>query len=69
MKQTTCAQMGGSCDAIIMGNTDSEWAQNGMKHIMDVHPEMAKDIQSMSTEELTTWNTQNTLNFNAAPEM
>lgn len=55
MKQITCSQMGGTCDAVITGNTPEELAQNGMKHVEEAHPDQAAKIKAMSAEETGKW--------------
>ena len=71
MKQMTCAAMGGpaDCTTMISGNTAEEMVGNGMKHIEEAHPEMAKDIKKMTQEETTKWMEVFTVKFNALPEM
>jgi len=36
MKKMTCREMGGSCDAVIEGNTAEEMALNGGKHLTEM---------------------------------
>ncbi len=69
MKQLTCAQMGGPCDAPIMGNDMNEMAENGMKHLQEVHPEMAADMAKMSPEDNAKWMADMQPKFDTAPTM
>lgn len=54
----TCAQMGGPCDAKIMGGTSDEMMKNGMVHMEGAHPEMAADIKAMPVDDpkMVAWN-------------
>ena len=71
MKQMTCAQMGGpaECSTMITGNTADEMVANGMKHIEEAHPEMAKDIKAMSKEAMDKWMAEFQPKFDALPAM
>lgn len=51
MKTMTCAEMGGPCDAKIMGATPDEMMMNGMKHMEEAHPDMAADIKAMPKDD------------------
>jgi len=53
----TCAQMGGpaTCAAVVVGNTPDEMIANGMKHLQEVHPDMAEGMKTMSKEATDKW--------------
>lgn len=51
MKTITCKQMGGTCDAPITASSYDELNMLGMKHLEEVHPEMAADIKKMSPDD------------------
>lgn len=70
MKQMTCAQMGGpaTCNAVITGNTPNEMIDNGMKHLMQTHPEMAVDMKAMSKEDMDKWGVGFQKKWDATPE-
>ncbi len=71
MKKMTCAQMGGTCEAEIMGATPEEMMANGMKHLEEAHPEMAEKVKSMPKDDPTMveWNTKFAADYEAAPEV
>jgi len=69
MKQLTCAQMGGPCQAMIGGNDWNEMMDNGMKHLEQAHPEMVDKMKNMSPEDNANWMAMGEANFNAAPNM
>ena len=74
MKQMTCQQMGGPCNAIITGSTAEEMAKNGGAHLMsmtdDAHKPAQQMMQSMSDDASSKqWMDDFQKKFDAAPEM
>jgi predicted small metal-binding protein len=71
MKKMTCAQMGGECDAEIMGATSDEMITNGMKHLDESHPEMAAQIHATPETDpmMVEWSKKFMADFDAAPEI
>jgi predicted small metal-binding protein len=67
MKQLTCAQMGGPCDAPIHGETKDELMNNGMEHVKAAHPEMVAAITNMSKEDGAKWQAEFDKQWDAAP--
>lgn len=67
----TCPAMGGpaTCTATLSGNTPEEMLADGMKHVEEVHPEMAADIKKMSPEDTAKWMAEFKPKFDALPEM
>ena len=67
----TCSQMGGMCDAKILGSTSDEMMANGMKHLEEAHPEMAADVKKMPDTDpmMVSWNEKFQKDFEAAPEI
>ncbi len=70
MKMMTCRQMGGTCDAKIVGSTAEEMMMNGMKHLEQVHPEMAADVKAMPKDDpkMVEWSNKFMADFKNAPE-
>ncbi len=70
MKTMTCRQMGGECDAKIMGNTADEMMKNGMMHLEQAHPKMAASVKAMPKDDpkMMEWNNKFMADFEAAPE-
>ncbi len=71
MKQMTCARMGGpaTCNFMVTGNTAKEMADNGMKHVMQAHPDMADKMKTMSKEDNDKWWAMFQKKWDATPEM
>lgn len=69
MKQMTCTQMGGSCSAVITGETAEDMAQNGMVHVLEAHPDMAEQIKAMTPEETSKWMEEFSAKFESAEEV
>ncbi len=71
MKTMTCSQMGGECDAKIMGATEDEMIANAMKHLEAAHPEMAADVKKTSPKDpmMVEWMKKFKKDFAAAPKM
>lgn len=63
--------MGGpaTCDFVITGNTAEEMTQNGTKHVMESHPDVAEQMAKMTPEDNTKWMEDFRPKFDAAPEM
>jgi predicted small metal-binding protein len=70
MKTMTCAQMGGPCDAKIMGSTKDEMMANAMAHLEAAHPEMAADVKAAPKDDpkMVAWNEKFAADWAAAPE-
>jgi len=58
MKQMTCRDLGGACDALINGNTPEEMGENSKKHVMELklkgdtsHDEAMQAMMKMSPEQ------------------
>ena len=76
MKSMTCREMGGSCDAIIVGNTPEEMALNGGKHLVEMcdkdaghkQDKAVMDASQNEPEHLKTWMADFTAKFDALPE-
>ena len=66
----TCAQMGGPCEAAIMGSTPDEMMMNGMKHLEEAHPDMAAKVKATAKDDpmMVEWNKKFMADFEAAPE-
>ena len=77
MKQMTCKEMGGSCDAVITGNTAEEMALNGGKHLTEMSekdPGHKRDKEVMDASQndpnhLKTWMAEFQAKFDSLPEV
>jgi hypothetical protein len=76
MKKMTCKEMGGSCDAVIEGNTAEEMALNGGKHLTEMSEKDAghkrdKEVMDASQndpEHIEKWMADFKTKFEALPE-
>ena len=72
MKQMTCAQMGGPCNAVITGSTAEEMAKNGGAHVMsmndDAHKPTQQMMQELTPEDNAKWMADLKVKFDALPE-
>ena len=76
MKKMTCRQMGGSCDAIIEGNTAEEMAKNGGKHLTEMSTKdeghkRDKEVMDQSQnnpEHIEKWLKEFKIKFDALPQ-
>jgi len=72
MKNTTCKEMGGCCDAVITGNTAEEWKTNGHTHLNsmtdEAHVAVKKGMEEGGPEAAAKWEAENVAKFSSAPE-
>jgi predicted small metal-binding protein len=68
MKTLTCKELGGKCDQKISADTWNELVKNMSKHVMDKHPDVAKDMEKMHNEDPQKWGREMKPKFDAAPE-
>lgn len=54
----TCAQLGGPCEKMLMGETADELVQQGYTHVMESHPEIVQQMSQMSETEMAAWNAE-----------
>ena len=62
MKKTTCKDLRGACDAIIVGETPEEMGENSKKHVMEMvqagdkaHETAVEEMMKLSKEEQMKW--------------
>jgi predicted small metal-binding protein len=68
MKTLTCKELGGKCDQKISADTWNELVKNMSKHVMEQHPDVAKDMERMHNEDPQKWGREMKPKFDAAPE-
>lgn len=76
MKKMTCREIGGSCGAVIEGNTAEEMALNGGKHLTEMSEKDAghkrdKEVMDASLkdpEHIEKWMVDFKAKFDALPE-
>ena len=55
MKTMTCKQLGGKCDQKLSADTWDEMVKSMTNHVMDKHPDVAKDMEAMYKEDPKKW--------------
>lgn len=62
MKKTTCKDLRGACDVVIIGDTPEEMGENSKKHVMEMvqagdaaHKKAIEDMMKLSKEEQMSW--------------
>ena len=75
MKSMTCRQMGGPCNAVIVGNTAKEMMDNGSKHIKEYmgdaeHKKVFDMMMDMQKDPAAgkKWNEEFEMRFASLPE-
>jgi predicted small metal-binding protein len=66
MKTLTGKELGGTCDQKLSANTWDEMVQKMTKHVMDKHPDVAKDMEKMHNEDPQKWGKEMKPKFDAA---
>jgi len=68
MKEFTCASLGGTCEAVISGNSPEEVMGNGWQHLEETHPDMATAMKAMPQEGKEEWTKNFRAQWDSAPE-
>lgn len=68
MKTLTCKDLGGSCDQKLSANTWDEMVQKMSKHVMENHPDVAKQMEKMHKEDPKQWGREMKPKFDNAQE-
>ena len=55
MKTMTCKQLGGKCDHELSAETWAQMVQAMTKHVMEKHPDVAKEMEKMHNEDPKKW--------------
>jgi hypothetical protein len=55
MKMMTCRELGGSCDQQLTAETWNDMVQAMSKHVMEKHPDVAKEMERMHNEDPKRW--------------
>ena len=66
MKTMTCQQLGGKCDHKLSADTWEQMVQAMTKHVMDKHPDVAKDMEKMHNEDPKKWGAEMKPKWDAA---
>ena len=68
MKTMTCRDLGGTCDKKLSANTWDEMVKTMTRHVLQEHPEVAKQMEKMHNEDPTKWGKEMKPKWDAAPE-
>jgi predicted small metal-binding protein len=69
MKSMTCRELGGKCDQRLSANSWDEMVNAMTKHVMDKHPDVAKAMEKMYSEDPKKWGREMKPKWEAAPEV
>jgi predicted small metal-binding protein len=67
MKTMSCKELGGVCDTQLSAETWDEMVNKMTKHVMDSHPELAKQMEKMHKEDPKKWGSTYKPKWDAAP--
>lgn len=68
MKTLTCKELGGTCDQKLSAETWDDMVKTMTKHVMDKHPDVAKQMEKMHNEDPKKWAQETKPKWDAAPE-
>ena len=68
MKTMTCKELGGKCDQKLSAESWDEMVKVMTKHVMDVHPDVAKKMEEMHKQDPHKWGKETKPKWDAAPE-
>lgn len=68
MKTMTCKQLGGKCDQELSAETWDEMVKKMTKHVMDKHPDVAKEMAEMHEKDPEKWGNEMKPKWDAAPK-
>jgi hypothetical protein len=69
MKQMACRELGGTCDEKISANSWDEMVMTMTKHVMDKHPDVAKQMEQMHNQDPKKWGREMKPKWEAAREI
>ena len=67
MKTMTCKQLGGPCDQALSAESWEEMVQKMVKHVMETHPDTAKEMEKMHNEDPKKWGREMKPKWDSAP--
>jgi predicted small metal-binding protein len=68
MKTMTCKQLGGKCDQKLSASSWDEMVKVMTKHVMEKHPDVAKQMETMHNEDPKRWAAETKPKWDAAAE-
>lgn len=67
MKTMTCKDLGGKCDQKLSANSWDEMVKVMTKHVMEKHPDVAKEMETMHNQDPKKWSKEMKPKWDAAP--
>ena len=67
MKTMTCRELGGKCDQRLSADSWEEMVKAMTKHVMAEHPDVAKDMERMHSDDPKRWSREMRPKWDAAP--
>jgi predicted small metal-binding protein len=67
MKKMTCRELGGACDQELTAESWDEMVQKMTNHVIENHPETAKEMEAMHNEDPKKWGSEMKPKWDAAP--
>ncbi|WP_309604148.1 DUF1059 domain-containing protein [Phenylobacterium sp.] len=68
MKTMTCKELGGKCDQQLSAETWDQIVQVMTKHVMEKHPDVAKEMEKLHNEDPKKWAKEMKPKWDAAVE-
>jgi predicted small metal-binding protein len=68
MKTMTCKELGGKCQQKLSANSWDEMVKVMTKHVMDKHPDVAREMEAMYKEDPKKWGKEMKPKWDAAAE-
>jgi hypothetical protein len=68
MKTMTCKQLGGKCDQKLSAATWDDIVKAMTKHVMEKHPDVAKEMEQMYKEDPKKWGSEMKPKWDATAE-
>ena len=68
MKTMTCKELGGKCDQKLTANSWNEMVKAMTKHVMEKHPDVAKEMEKMHNQDPQKWGKEMKPKWDATPE-
>ncbi len=68
MKTLSCKDLGGTCDAKLSAASWDEMVQTMTKHVMEKHPDVAKQMEKMHNDDPTKWSRETKPKWDSAPQ-
>ena len=67
MKTLTCKELGGKCDQPLSASSWDEMVQKITHHVMECHPDVAKDMERMHNQDPEKWGREMKPKWDSAP--